>query len=333
MIALQQIEFLWPWAFYLAPLPLLLRWLLPAINEARQSALRIPFIDDFHQDNFANAHAAGQSGPLLIALLAWLLLITASARPLWVGDPIELPVSGRDLMMAVDLSGSMQEQDFLINNRPVDRLTVVKYIAGEFIERRVGDRIGLIVFADQAYVQTPLTFDRITVKILLDETFLGLAGERTAIGDAIGLAVKRLQAVGENERVLILLTDGASNSGELQPQQAAELAAKLNLKIYTIGIGADEVLRRSWLGSVRVNPSHEMDEKTLTAIANKTGGRYFRARNTQELQQIYALLDELEPVERETRSFRPSRSLFHWPLALAFVFAALLLINRYRRGQ
>lgn len=333
MIALQQIEFLWPWAFYLAPLPLLIRWLLPAVNEARQAALRIPFIDDFRQDDFATGRAAGHSGVLLAALLTWLLLVTATARPLWVGDPIELPVSGRDLMMAVDLSGSMQEQDFLINNRPIDRLTVVKRIAGQFIERRIGDRIGLIVFADQAYVQTPLTFDRATVKTLLDETFLGLAGERTAIGDAIGLAVKRLQETGENERVLILLTDGANNSGELQPQQGAELAARANLKIYTIGIGADEVLRRSLFGSVRVNPSHDMDEKTLTLIANKTGGRYFRARNTAELEQIYALLDELEPVERETRSFRPSRSLLHWPLALAFALASMLLIIRFKRGQ
>lgn len=326
------LEFIWPWMFYLLPLPLLARWLLrPA--EMRQAALRTPFLEDFREQAMTGTRQARGMRVLAAAGLCWLLLVTAAARPQWVGDAVDLPVSGRDLMMAVDLSGSMQEQDFMINNHPVDRLTAAKKVAGEFIEQRAGDRLGLILFGDQAYVQTPLTFDHTTVNALLQEAVLGLAGERTAIGDAIGLAVKRLQQVDENSRVLILLTDGANTAGEVQPLKAAELAAQIGLKIYTIGIGADEILRRSFFGVQRINPSQDLDEKTLTAIAEKTGGRYFRARNTEELQQIYNLLDQLEPVEQEKQSFRPTRSLFHWPLAIALSLVALLFAYKLWRRQ
>lgn len=325
------LEFIWPWMYCLLPLPLLARLLPPA--ETRQAALRTPFLDDFQEQAATGNRPARGKRVLAVAAVCWLLLITAVARPQWVGDPVELPVSGRDLMMAVDLSGSMQEQDFLINGRPVDRLTAAKKVAGEFIERRVGDRIGLILFGDQAYVQTPLTFDRVTVNALLQEAVLGLAGERTAIGDAIGLAVKRLQDVDEKSRVLILLTDGANTAGEVQPLKAAELAAAIGLKIYTVGIGADEVLRRSLFGIQRINPSQDLDEETLSAIAEKTGGRYFRARNTEELQQIYELLDQLEPVEQETQSFRPTQSLFHWPLSIALCLMTLLFAYKLGRRQ
>lgn len=326
------LEFVWPWMFFLLPLPLLARLLLPPA-ETRQAALRTPFLEDFQEQAMTGARPARGKRALAVAGLCWLLLVTATARPQWVGEPVELPVSGRDLMMAVDLSGSMQEQDFVINDRPVDRLTAAKQVAGEFIRQRTGDRLGLILFGDQAYVQTPLTFDRETVNTLLQEAVLGLAGERTAIGDAIGLAVKRLQNVDETSRVLILLTDGANTAGEVQPLKAAELAAQIGLKIYTIGIGADEILRRSFFGVRRINPSQDLDEKTLTAIAEKTGGRYFRARNTEELQQIYELLDQLEPVEQETQSFRPTRSLFHWPLAIALSLITLLFAYKLWRRQ
>ncbi|HEY3486851.1 MAG TPA: VWA domain-containing protein, partial [Gammaproteobacteria bacterium] len=194
----------------------------------------------------------------------------------------------------------------------------------EFIERRNGDRIGLILFGERAYVQAPLTFDRKTVNTLLQEASLGMAGERTAIGDAIGLAIKRLQNNPQQRRTLILMTDGANNAGELQPLKAAELAQRIGLKIYTIGIGAEAVRRRSLFGNFTVNPSRDMDEKTLTAIAEATQGRYFRAHNTEELAKIYAILDQLEPVEIEQQSFRPTRALFYWPLTAAFVLTLSL---------
>ena len=188
------------------------------------------------------------NGHCFLAATAWCLLVLASCRPQWLGDPVEQAVSGRDLMLAVDLSGSMEEQDFIVNGKPVDRLTATKQVAGEFIKRRTGDRIGLILFGTRAYLQTPLTFDRQTVLTLLYESALGLAGENTAIGDAIGLAVKRLRKQSTESRVLILLTDGANTAGEVSPLKAADLAADENLKIYTIGIGADEMIVRSFFG-------------------------------------------------------------------------------------
>jgi Ca-activated chloride channel family protein len=206
----------------------------------------------------------------------------------------------------------------------VDRLTATKQVAGEFIERRVGDRIGLILFGEAAYLQVPMTFDRRTVRTLLDESVIGLAGQATAIGDAIGLAVKRLRERKESNRVVILLTDGANTAGAVEPVEAAKLAAREGLKIYTIGIGADEMLVRSLFGTRRVNPSTDLDEKTLGSIAELTGGKYFRARDTEELEKIYALLDELEPLEGEARKFRPRQSLYYWPLAFAFLIGVAL---------
>ncbi len=269
---------------------------------------------------------AGQRrGPLV-----WLCLLLAAARPQWLGEPIEQAVSGRDLMLAVDLSGSMEIEDFFLHGRAVDRLTATQWVAGQFIERRVGDRIGLILFGEQAYLQAPLTFDRTTVHILLDEAVIGLAGDKTAIGDAIGLAAKRLRDNPAEQRVLILLSDGANTAGAVSPLQAAEVAAREKLKIYTIGVGADQMIVNDLFGTRRVNPSQDLDEEAMNAIAEKTGGRYFRARDTNELENIYALLDELEPVERTKHFYRPRTELYHWPLAAALLLAAALAVTKLR---
>lgn len=324
------IHFEWPMLILALPLPLLVRWLVPVDTPIEQAALKVPFLEDFTtgETQLISQH---KQWPLLLAMIAWIFLVLACMRPQWMGEPIEQTVSGRDLMLAIDLSGSMEEQDFIIEKKRVDRLTATKHVAGQFISRRVGDRLGLILFGTQAYLQTPLTFDRTTVTTLLNESALGLAGENTAIGDAIGLAVKRLRKQQSNSRVLLLLTDGANTAGEVTPLKAAELAADNGLKIYTIGIGADEMVVRSFFGSRKVNPSRDLDEKTLTAIAEKTGGRYFRARNTQELEQIYQLLDELEPVEKEKQFFRPKTELYHWPLAAALFLASVISISRLNR--
>jgi Ca-activated chloride channel family protein len=262
--------------------------------------------------------------------LAWLLLVTAAARPEWLGDPVEQGVSGRDLMLAVDLSGSMEIADFMLRGKKVDRLTATQDVAGHFLERRVGDRLGLILFGETAYLQAPLTFDRKTVHTLLDEAVIGLAGDKTAIGDAIGLAVKRLRDNPKDQRVLILLSDGANTAGTVAPLQAADLAARVGLKVYTIGIGADEMVVRDLLGSHKVNPSQDLDEPTMRGIAEKTGGRYFRARDVEELEGIYRLLDELEPVERDKRYYRPHSELYPWPLAGALVLAMALILTTQR---
>ncbi|HUW29321.1 MAG TPA: VWA domain-containing protein [Sulfuriferula sp.] len=314
------IHFEWPWLFLILPLPLLVRFLLPRADEVKEAALRVPGLEPFAMESASKpARLALRRGRTWLGALAWLLLVTAAARPIWVGDPIDLPVSGRDLMLAVDLSGSMQTRDFVIGDQRVSRLDAIKEIAGDFIDRRVGDRIGLILFGTQAYLQTPLTFDRKTVHNMLDEAAIGLAGEQTAIGDAIGLAVKRLRELPQGNKVLILLTDGVSNTGELTPLKAAQLAAKEGVTIYTIGIGASEMQVPSLFGMQSVNPSSDLDEDTLRAIARTTGGRYFRARDTEQLDQIYSILDKLQPVDQEKQTFRPRKTLFYWPLAISLL--------------
>jgi len=323
------IHFEWPWLLAALPLPLLIHWLVPAKMPVEQAALKVPFLDDF-SDIETRAVSKTQQWPLLLAAIAWLFLVIACTRPQWLGDPIEQAVSGRDLMLAVDLSGSMEEQDFVINKRSVDRLTAAKMVAADFINRRVGDRVGLILFGTQAYLQTPLTFDRKTVMTLLNESVIGLAGDNTAIGDAIGLAVKRLKSEQANSRVLVLMTDGANTAGEVSPLKAAELAAANHLKIYTIGIGADEMIVRSFFGNRKVNPSVDLDEKTLIKIAESTGGQYYRARNTDELNNIYMRLDELEPVEKDKQYFRPRSELYYWPLSLALGLAAAIALSKVR---
>ncbi len=323
------IHFEWPWLLAVLPFPLLIRWLFPASQMAEQAALKVPFLDDFSGGETRTLSEV-HKWSLLLASIAWLLLVLACTRPQWLGEPIEQAVSGRDLMMAVDLSGSMEEQDFMINKQRVDRLTATKYVAGDFINRRVGDRLGLILFGTQAYLQTPLTFDRKTVMTLLNESAIGLAGDNTAIGDAIGLAVKRLKNQPANSRVLILMTDGANTAGEVSPLKAAELAADNQLKIYTIGIGADEMIVRSFFGSHKVNPSRDLDEDTMIKIAKSTGGRYFRARNTDELNNIYMLLDKLEPVEKDKQYFRPRSELYFWPLSLALIITGFLCLSKVR---
>ena len=228
-------------------------------------------------------------------------------------------------MLSVDISGSMEAQDMTIGNRQVSRIDVVKAVVGDFVERREGDRLGLILFAAHAYLQAPLTFDRTTVGILLEEAEIGIIEESaTAIGDSIGLAVKHLRNRPENARVLVLLTDGVNNAGAVSPLQAGQLAKTESIKIYTIGIGADQIVQRSFFGSRSINPSAELDEETLTKIAESTGGRYFRARNVSDLVEIYEELDKLETVEQGEQTYRPTRILYHWPLGGAVLLSFLI---------
>ncbi|WP_299975172.1 VWA domain-containing protein [uncultured Pseudoteredinibacter sp.] len=320
------LEFLWPILLLLLPLPLLFRKILSSKQDS-SAALKVPFYQQLAQPQ---AHQAQAKWHLLLLWLIWLCLLLACARPVWIGEPIEMPSSGRDLLMAVDISGSMKTPDMEVEGEQVPRLWAVKAVVGEFVERRKHDRLGLVLFGSRAYLQAPLTFDRATVKQLLDEAQLGFAGEKTAIGDAIGLAIKRLRERPADSRVLILLTDGANTAGEVAPLKAAELAKQTQVKIYTIGIGADQMtipgVFGSSFGSRTVNPSADLDEDSLQKIAQMTGGQYFRARNPQELQKIYHLLDQLEPIEQAEETYRPQKSFTHWPLGIALLLISLLLI-------
>lgn len=323
------IEFAWIRIFTVLPLPFLVYLLLPRARTTTGLALKIPFFQELEEFRQRSGGKGSRWLPF-IAILAWLLLVCAGARPQWIGEPLSMPISGRDLLLAVDISGSMQIKDMEISGQPVDRLTIIKKVAGDFIERRQGDRIGLILFGSRAYLQAPLSLDRKTVNQLLQESLIGIAGEKTAIGDALGLAVKRLRQRPGDRKVLILLTDGANTAGTIKPLKAAELAKEVNLSIYTIGVGADRMIVNSFFGNRVVNPSADLDEDTLQKIAKLTGGRYFRARESQDLEKIYALLDKLEPVESENQSLRPIRELFSWPLSGALILAFLVIILRVR---
>jgi Ca-activated chloride channel family protein len=307
----------------LLPAPWVVRqWARPDPVD-RDAALKVPDPGEFITLPGSGTLGTTSRSRLALLWILWALVLTAAARPQFIGDAIALPTTGRDLLIAVDLSGSMEEQDFQLDGRWVDRLTATKAVAKDFIERRVGDRIGLILFGRETYLQTPLTFDRATVRTLLEEAAIGLAGTETAIGDAIGLGIKTLTDAGieESRRVLVLLTDGANTAGAVDPLKAADLARDRGMVIYTIGIGADEMMVRSLFGVRRVNPSADLDERTLTAIAELTGGAYFRARDTDELAEIYTILDGLEPAAGEESGFRPVMEYFPWPLGAAVALA------------
>ncbi|MCU4676878.1 VWA domain-containing protein [Catenovulum sp. 2E275] len=318
-------EFAWLWSFLFLPLPLLFR-LLPQVKNQQMAALKAPILH-FHQLPQHQQSGKKSIFKLLTISLIWLLLVISAARPQWLGEPVSMPTEGRDLMLAVDLSGSMQIEDMHVQGQQVNRLVMIKHVMQDFIQRREGDRLGLILFADTAYLQTPLTFDRNTTNQMLTEAVIGLVGDKTAIGDAIGLAAKRFDQKEQSNQILILLTDGQNTSGALEPMQALELAKQQGIKIYTIGVGADEMLVQGFFGFSKQNPSRDLDENMLTKLATETGGRYFRARDANELEQIYQELDKLEPVSDESLQMRPLTALFYWPLAIALVLSVLLAIQ------
>lgn len=323
--------FEWWWLAVAAPLPWLVMRFVPAARAPEQASLRVPFYQHISRLGLAAESDASAPGGRWLAILMWLALVLASMRPQWLGEPVEMPVSGRDLMLGVDVSASMREQDFVVGGRTVNRLDAVKTVASNFIARRQGDRVGLILFGDNAYIQTPLTYDLTTVQHFLDESAIGLIGKSTAIGEAIGLAVKRLRQRPQEARVLVLLTDGANTAGAVLPDEAARLAAVEGVRVHTIGVGAEQVMSRGLFGTRMVNPSLALDEKALREIADITGGRYFRARNTSEMEEIYQLIDQLEPTESEASPQRPLRELFAWPLALALLASGALAWRFGRR--
>jgi len=330
-------SFAWPYLFLLLPMPFISWKFLPKATIQHEQALRVPNLSafQFHQASRQSKRIGHLNSNLILLSLIWVLLLTAAAKPQWVGEAIKLPVSGRDLLLAVDLSGSMEQEDMQINNKMYNRLTATKLVLSQFIQQRKGDRLGLILFADHAYLQTPLTYDSKTIETMLIEAELGLAGKKTAIGEAIGLAIKRIKDLPSeqtNSRVMVLLTDGANTAG-IAPLQVAKLAKQIGLKIYTIGFGADELIVRTIFGREKVNPSRDLDEKTLKSIAEITGGQYYRARDTESLKNIYATLNKIEPIESDNKTFRPIKALYFWPLGLAFILSMLIMLISFIRNK
>jgi len=325
-------ELQWPWLLALLPLPLLII-LMPA-QKKEDAALRVPFFAQVKNlETKTHSLRSQKRASALLLWLIWASLVFAAANPQWIGEPVSMPNSGRDLLIAVDISGSMKIEDMKYQGRAIRRLDAVKMVVGDFVKNRKSDRLGLVLFGTQAYLQAPLTYDRQTVDTLLQETEIGFAGDQTSIGDAIGLSIKRLRARPDAQRVLIVLTDGANTAGELEPIKAAELAEKEHVKIYTIGFGANEmVVDNGFFGSRVVNPSADLDEPTMRAIADKTGGQYFRARNLEELGDVHQMLNRLEPIESEEEKFRPVNSLFYYPLIAALLLSFAWALSSVSRS-
>jgi Ca-activated chloride channel homolog len=311
------LHFAWPWMALLLPLPWI-HYRLRRVAEPSGSALFLPYAATL---TAPKAGVTTQSNPArLLFVVIWSLLLVATMRPQWVGDPLPVATSGRRLLLAVDVSGSMATQDMAGG---LSRLAVVQQVAGQFIDRRGGDQVGLILFGTQPYLQAPLTADLATVHRFLDEAVVGVAGTQTAIGDAIGLAIKRLRAdVGTGARsdptpqtVLVLLTDGQNDAGVVPPLEAARLAAQEHLRIYTIGVGAAPGSGFYDSGNI------DLDEDTLKSIAKVTGGESFRATDAAALQAIYREIDKLEPVAGRQQWLRPESEWFRWPLTLALLLS------------
>lgn len=317
-----------PWALLLLPLPLFIWFLLPRASLALPAAMKVPFYDAISSIVEREKHALVRQTSSGLFLLIWLLTVLAATGPRWVGQPVPLEREGRNIMLALDLSGSMELNDMLLNGRPVSRLAVVKRAAQAFVEQRAGDKVGLILFGSRAYLQTPLTYDRQSVLMRIEDATVGLAGKTTAIGDAIGLAVKRLQDVPPQGRVIILLTDGANNAGVLAPLKAAELAKGDKIKVYTIGLGSETDPRAFNDIFLNMNPSADLDEETLKKVAKMTGGQYFRATAPDSLHAIYATINKLETLPQEAATIRPQQAYYPWPLALALFLFFYWLIDK-----
>jgi Ca-activated chloride channel family protein len=318
----------WPAWLLAVPLPWLVRALLPP-RAAQGESLRLPIAERARELVATSAPRIVRGGIGWLAALAWVLLCIAAARPQELGPPVQPPLKGRDLMLALDLSGSMNEPDMELGGDVVDRLTAAKAVLSDFIDRRAGDRLSLLVFGRQAHVLTPFTLDRDSVREQLADSVVGLAGQETAIGDAIGLAVRRLRDEPSGERVLVLLTDGVNTAGILDPRKAAGIAANAGVRIHTVAFGGEGGM--SLFGfRLPAAGGDEIDEATLRAIAESTGGRFFRARDTRELAGIYAEIDRLEPIARPGRAVRPRIERYMWPLGGALVLGLLAALMRRR---
>lgn len=321
-----------PWLLLFLFLPLLIWLFLPQAQEQGSAALSVPFYQAMQKIVVTEPRFAEASHALPLFYAIWILLVIALAGPRWVGDPIPLQQEGRNIMMVVDLSGSMAITDMQEKGRIVSRLFVVKQAAKRFVQQRVGDRVGLILFGTKAYLQTPLTFDRHSILMRIDDASPGLAGQTTSIGDALGLAVKKLQDVAQSSRVIILLTDGVNNSGVIAPLKAAQIAQSEGIKVYTIGLGGNE--SRGFFNFT--SPNQELDEDTLKKIAQTTNGRYFRASDPQGLQEIYSKINQLEPVSQENVIIRPKQEYYMWPAGMAlFLLMGWLAYQAFihRRSQ
>ena len=327
------IEFAWPWIFVLLPLPALIIYLQsqkPTSNSILvppSVALALKEIEQQKRRTGFDLHTLR----LLLLGLSWLALLTAIAQPFKPETGEATPASGRAISMLIDLSTSMERRDFSIKNEAledetVDRLVVVKKIASQFIAERKGDRIGLVLFGSEAFVASPLTYDNDSVNTVLQSSGIGMAGRTTAMGDALGLAIKSLQDDPADEKAIVLLSDGTSNAGTAEPEDAAELAQTLGITVHTIGLGSDDSVND---GQQFQSASADLDEETLKSIARASGGKFFRAHTSDELQSIYSEIDALESADVVAPPLIVRRDYRNSFIVFSIVFLLLAMAIEY----
>ncbi len=320
------LEFAWPWAFAFLPLPILAWWLLPPYRE-RQASVQVPFFERLAQATGQRPQQGAvilrrRALQMIAAGAAWILIVAALARPQWVGDPITREVSARDLILAVDISGSMDQTDFrAADGQMLKRLDGVKRVVGDFIARRRGDRVALILFGTKAYVQVPLTQDLATAQELLDQAQVGMAGQQTAVGDTIGLAIKTLETSKAQQKLLILLSDGNDTASRVPPEHAADIAHQKGIVVYTIGVG-----------DPNASGENRVDLSILQTVARTTDGEFFRAEEGAQLEKIYADIDRLAPTRVEMQTWRPKLPLFQWPLGASVVLTIVVWLGLLGSG-
>ena len=315
------IQFAWPWIFLLAPLPLLLR----VTVRQRAYALRLPPDLELALNTTETRHAGLFNRRLMLVWLAWFLLLLALAQPWIPGNSTVQPVSGRALALAVDVSASMERKDFSLDGEQSDRLSIVKRVAHEFVTARKGDRMSLVLYGKTAFIASPLTFDLHAIGSILDSAGIGMAGNSTAIGDAIGLAIRTLRNDPATNKAIVLLSDGTDNAGSVKPESAAELARSMNIRIHTIALGSED----GQVSGYATAQSADLDEATLKSVADIAGGEFFRARTSDDLQSVYTAIDQLETADVEAPPVILKHDLHSWPLfALLILLIIMTLIRR-----
>lgn len=314
-----------PWAFVFMLVPVAIYYLLPALSVDYKLSLKVPFFEMWIKQSEQGKLSFQQCLWFWHWIGIWTLLVLALAGPRWVGEPQALKYESHNVMMVLDISGSMGLEDMPTRHqRLISRWAVVKQTALDFVTHRTADKMGLVLFGERAYLFAPLTYDQITLKERIEDASVGLAGQATALGDAIGLAIKHLQNTPPKGRVIILLTDGVANAGVVPPLKAAELAKQEGIKIYCIGLGPDEHSKNLSNIFWQMQHANDLDETTLKDIAKQTGGQYYRASDEKSLVDIYADIQKLEPVSQARQDLRPERQYFFWPLGLAFIWMMIL---------
>ena len=331
------ISFAYPEAIWVILLPLVAYAVLPVASKMYGDALRVPFLKDIlkikenvrMRNRFRLQNRSISWSKMLLLMFAWMFMTVALCRPQWAGEPQRVKHEGRDILLVVDISNSMSERDFLYRNNYYSRIDAVKSVVSHFADERTDDRIGLVLFGTRAYMQVPLTYDKKSLKEVLQTATTGMAGNSTSIGDAVAVALKNLAEVdnGKDNKIIILLTDGENNDGRMSFPQAIKLAQQEKVKVYTIGAGSDT---QPFFGGLFAIPANSgLDERSLQQLAQATEGTYFRAKDVDSLIKIYDEINKMEAQEQQGRFVQEVKDLFYYPAAVAgMLFLCLLLLIR-----